>query len=249
MKFLLQSNCDDMKIEMVIVEELLGRTKFTNSFTKMSLEEIKDSREELADFIPVGTIQFVTQWLNEYHGIERINPIEVPKFLRTAKFLKRDYRISPFDEIPKEGRYFVKDVSELKKFSFSGNVEYLFEEYKGDIDETHIFQISSLEDIISEYRIYILDGRIENVCNYNGDPEVFPDMRIIDEANSLYSLRPDYPKSLTIDVMVTPKGTSIIEIHPFIACGLYNTLWGTNLLQAYRDGIEYVKRFNTPLEA
>jgi hypothetical protein len=60
--------------------------------------------------------------------------------------------------------------------------------------------------------------------------------------------KPDYPRSLTIDVMVTDKGTELIEIHPFVSCGLYGTLWGDSLVYAYRDGIDYVLRHNTRID-
>ena len=111
----------------------------------------------------------------------------------------------------------------------------------------HLYQVSEILNVQSEYRVYIIDGEIENVCNYNGDPLVLPDVNFIKKANAIYSIQPDYPKSYTIDVMVSDKGTSIMEIHPFISVGLYSTLWGSNLLQAYIDGINYVRKYNTKI--
>ena len=82
-----------------------------NDILLMPVENIKDE-------IPVGSIPFVETWLKRVHGIERINPIEIPKFLRTKEFVKRDYQIVPYEDVPKTGKYFVKDVSVSKKFSF-----------------------------------------------------------------------------------------------------------------------------------
>ena len=110
-----------------------------------------------------------------------------------------------------------------------------------------MFQVSELVDILSEYRVYIIDGQIENVCNYNGSPLIFPDMELVSKANSIYMTKPDYPRSLTIDVMVTERGTSLIEIHPFISVGLYSTLWSDRLLNAYVDGIRYVLEHNSKI--
>ena len=205
------------------------------------------SKEEAEGLLPVGTIPFVETWLKKCHGIDKINPIEIPKSLRTEEFLKREYSIVPYCRIP-HGIYFVKDVTALKEFAFEGDTEELFTgKIAGTVDQSHMFQASELVDILSEYRVYVIDVQIENVCNYNGSPLVFPDMDLVSKANSIYMTQPDYPGSLTIDVMVTERGTSLIEIHPFISVGLYSTLWSDRLLNAYADGIKYVLEHNTVL--
>lgn len=48
--------------------------------------------------------------------------------------------------------------------------------------------------------------------------------------------------------MVGKKSTALIEVHNFTSCGLYSTLWGNNLLTAYKDGIKYLKKDNHKLE-
>jgi hypothetical protein len=45
--------------------------------------------------------------------------------------------------------------------------------------------------------------------------------------------------------MVGKEGTAIIEIHNFTSIGLYTTIWGNELLYAYRDGIDYLLNDNT----
>ena len=44
------------------------------------------------------------------------------------------------------------------------------------------------------------------------------------------------------------EGTAIIEVHNFTSVGLYTTLWGTDLLYAYRDGIDYLVNDNKIIE-
>lgn len=247
MEFLLQKDSFD-DIDMAILKEMLQRRRRLNRFTEMTMQQLIDAgKEEVRGLFPVGAIPFVETWLKKCHGIVRINPIEIPEFLRTEEFLKREYSIVPYYQIPR-GVYFVKDVTVLKEFAFEGDTEELFTgRTAGTIDQTHMFQVSELIDILSEYRVYIIDGQIENVCNYNGSPLIFPDMELVSKANSIYMTKPDYPRSLTIDVMVTERGTSLIEIHPFISVGLYSTLWSDRLLNAYADGIKYVLEHNTEL--
>lgn len=247
MEFLLQKDSFD-DIDMAVLKEMLQRRRRLNSFVEMTMQQLIDAgKEEIMGLIPVGTIPFVEAWLKKCHGINRINPIEIPKFLRTEEFLKREYSIVPYYRIPR-GVYFVKDVTALKEFAFEGDTEELFTgRTAGTIDQTHMFQVSEPVDILSEYRVYVIDGQIENVCNYNGSPLIFPDMELVSKANSIYMTKPDYPGSLTIDVMVTERGTLLIELHPFISVGLYSTLWSDRLLNAYADGIKYVLEHNTVL--
>ena len=47
--------------------------------------------------------------------------------------------------------------------------------------------------------------------------------------------------------MITPRGTAITEIHNYTSLGHYSTLFGDNLLYAYRDGIDYLLKHNTPI--
>ena len=210
-------------LDIAILKEILQQRKRLDTYEELTLQELTLATKD------------------------RINPIEVPKCLRTEEFLKRDYRVVPFNDIP-HGTYFVKDASRLKHYTFFGDTEQLFTGREaGRVDRSHMFQVSEIEDILSEYRVYVIGGEIVNICNYDGSVLIFPDTTLVCKANGLYKTRSDYPKSLTIDVMITKKGTEIIEIHPFIACGLYSTLWGDNLLDAYRDGIEYVINHNTKI--
>ena len=249
MLFFLQNDTSDLKYEQMIVSDLIKESHF-HTQTEVSLKDISDKRldnDMLRNIvIPVGSIEFVEKWAKQFWNIDHINPMEVPECLRIENFLKREYHIVPYDELPEEGRWFFKDVSSLKAGSFVG--------YKHDIPEffntthynEHFYQYSEvIDDILSEFRVYFINGEIENVCNYDGLPYVHPDFVTIDLANKIFSRQEDYPGSYTMDIMVTNRGTSIIECHPFVCVGLYSTLWGQNLLSAYADGTLYVKKHNT----
>lgn len=237
MNILLQEDYPGM--EFHIIKEILDHTKYTHNYVLISMNALKQlSNIEipgLKNMIPVGSIEFVQTWLSKYHPGVSMTPIEIPECLRKQPFVKRKYEIVPFDEAEKHLPCFVKDVSALK--SFSGPIYHKEELYL--LDQNHNFLVSEIVDIVSEYRVYIIDGEIQNICNYNGDPAVFPDIQIIRSADILYKLDPTYPKSYSMDVMISNHGTELIEIHPFCAIGLYSSLWGNNLIYAYRDGIDY----------
>ena len=279
MHFLLEDNKNDkFNYELMLVEEKIRQNKYIHDFEKIDIsifyeyeedsfgEIIKTNKLKNAnDFpeiykksIPIGSINFVSTWLKVFYNIDKENPIEIPPILRTDEFLKRKYSIVTADKLPRTGRYFIKDVSKLKEFTYSGDLEYfLFDEmfepakspydYSLRINPDHLFQVSEIVNILSEYRVYIIDGKIENIANYNGDVTLFPDVELIKKANDLYSTQPDYPKSYSMDLMITPRGTAITEIHNYTSLGHYSTLFGDNLLYAYRDGIDYLLKHNTPI--
>lgn len=261
MIFLLQKE-NDFDIDVLILKNILDKTKHLHEYITLSLSDLSDNLKSnypdwYKDAVPIGSIQFIGRWLSLFHGIDHIYPIEIPPCLRSDKFLKRKYSIRKKEDIPTEGSFFLKDSSQLKVFSYCGELSYflhpeIWSKSNNEFDNSlrlnpnHLYQVSEVEDILAEYRVYIINGNIEVIAHYNGDATLFPDVKLIKEANLLYSCETDYPKSYSMDVMITPKGTSIIEIHNFHSLGLYSTLFGQNLAYAYRDGIDYIIKHNTP---
>jgi hypothetical protein len=265
-------------IEFFIIQNLLNKNKYVHEYIIMSLDDFYDSVDidenglekekklltknnfpkHFSNAIPIGTIQFVETYMKIFHNLEMENAIEIPPILRKDEFLKRKYSIVSIDEIPRKGNYFIKDATQLKSFSYNGELEYFLQDemFQNDIDTNsknilkldcnHLYQVSENVNILSEYRVYIIRGKIEGIEFYNGNPCILPDVKLIEKANLLYSIQKDYPKSYSMDIMVTNRGTSIIEIHNFTSLGLYSTLWGDDLLYAYIDGIDYLIKYNTP---
>lgn len=252
-----------MKMECIIAKTVMDshNGQFCYSIAKKNVFEqnMYAGQPFYKDTVPIGTIEFVSSWLKMVHQ-KSMNPIEIPKCLRTDEFLKRDYKILPFHELPKEGKWFIKDVSVLKSFTnkWHNNVSDIDFNKAVDDDRVmehfglepvysgHMYQVSEYVDIKSEYRAYFIEGELESLCNYDGSLSYYPDVSLLNKANAIYSMQPDYPKSYTMDVMITDRGTSIIEIHPFVSVGLYSNLWGPSLIYAYRDGIDYYVNHNTP---
>ena len=252
-KYILQTDAPGLDIEYHLIKEQLIKNKYVFEYTESTLNNL--SNIATPDDIPIGNIPFIHKFIKEFHNIDVHNPIEIPKYLRTEEFLKRDYKIVSYDDIPTTGRYFIKDASYLKKFSATINANFddiksWFEPPKSKnstqlvLDKSHLFVISEMYDIKSEYRIYVCRGRIENISCYNGDPTILPDMDLIKKAMMLISYNEKWLKSYSLDVMVGPKGTAIIEVHNFSSLGLYHTLWGSDLIYGYRDGIDYILNDN-----
>lgn len=255
--FLLQSSADSLNIELDIIRNLLHKNKYTHTYTLTTIKELSNSAKN--NDTPIGDIPFVSKYLYEQHEISKMHPIEIPKYLRTDEFLKRDYAFVKAKDLPRSGHWFIKDVDTLKNFSYLGQIEYIeidemINPYKKksshflNISADTNFLVSSVFDMKSEYRVYVIDGKIEAICNYNGDPTVFPDITLIRKAVSIINFHEQYLKSYTLDIMIGNEGSAIIEVHNFVAVGLYGTLWGANLLYAYKQGIDYILQDNRKLE-
>ena len=259
MDFLIQSD-DVLDIERDILLEKLNRHKYVHTIKRLKLEDFDELNLNFSgEEIPIGTIDFVTKYMNKVCGFTKQNPIEIPVYLRTDEFLKREYQVVTWDKIPRKGVYFLKDASTLKHFSFCGDLEFfiqedMFEKPKNwfdtslRLDKNSKYIVSKAVRILSEYRVYVLDGEISAIAHYDGYPTVFPDAGVITKAVNLINLNEKWLKSYTIDVMVTHEGTSIIEVHNFTSCGLYTTIFGDELLLGYRQGIDYLKNDNKELQ-
>lgn len=253
--FLLQKEADTLEIEEAIIEELLKRNKYTHEYTTGTLRELSKTTND--KMIPVGTIEFVTRYLNKFGYCSHEVPVEIPKYLQTEEFLKRDYKICKWDDIPRHGKFFLKDVSELKKYGNITDTTYidvddLFNYVpKNNFDATlvlskeHMYQVSSILSIQTEYRVYVISNEIVAITNYEGSPVNIPDTKLLQKAVSLIQFNEKWLQSYTIDIAVGKFGTAILEIHNFTSVGLYHALWGSELLYAYVDGINYLKNDNS----
>lgn len=251
MRYLIQN--DEMDIERKIILDTTSK-----GFDYLEISS-KDIPEILKDDIPIGTIPFVTNILTKIDSsFEKEQPIEIPLYLQTDEFLKRDYKIGTWKDIPKSGYWFIKDASELKNFSICTDMSYFYNEDLFDyklktkydatlsLSKSHDYVISKIFNIKSEYRIYVIDGIIENIALYMGDPTWLPDINMIKKAVQLINKNEKWLKSYSLDIMVGPNGSAIIEIHNFTSLGLYSTIWNNNTLRyGYRQGIDYLLNDNS----
>ena len=147
MFFLIQIENNELSFDNLMLKDLIKSEKYCHNYELINnkdffkideneqkvLKNKKDFPKQYFDAIPLGTIEFTQNYFKIFYSIEKENPIEIPPILRKEEFLKRKYSIVSYDEIPKNGCYFIKDVSQLKVFSYEGELSYFLYD---DIFET-----------------------------------------------------------------------------------------------------------------
>lgn len=271
MFFLIQKDHENLSLDNIILFKLIQQEKYLHTYEMIDNKDffyIDENEEqqlrkkntfpmEYQNAIPLGTIEFTQNYFKIFYGIEKENPIEIPSILRTEEFLKRKYSIISSDKIPKNGYFFIKDVSQLKVFSYTGDMglfmyDKIFDkpkknDYSLHLNKKHLYQVSEVVKILSEYRIFVINNEIYSINNYDGDVRLFPDIKLIEKAILLWSTQKNCPKSYSLDVAITPRGTIILECHILFSTGIYSTVQGTKFLWGYQDAKDYLVNYNTQL--
>lgn len=239
MKFLLQiKNGEIADVEVFEARELIRRSSYYMEYLLIDLNKLKITKEDYSEWIPIGDLIFVQEWLKKYKGVDKMPPIEVPIVLRKEKYLGRSYDIVSFEDLDLQGNKFIKDVDKLKQFSYIGNLDNLDKNDK-NIFISQNYLISNIVDIVAEYRCFVSDMDIKAIQFYDGDCTVFPNISLLREMVGIYYLDQNRPKSYTMDIAVLKNGrTIILEVHPVTSVGTYGYS-DKDLLYMYKEGIQY----------
>ena len=168
--------------------------------------------------LPVGDGLFVKK-VAALLDIKLPDPLNVPEVLKP--YIGRKTWSLKRSEITDE-MYpcFVKPKVEMKLFTgfvaTSSESWKLYSQLVGWDGEVWCSEI--MPNILSEWRCYILDGKVFNCSNYMGDPLVFPDKNEIQYLISAYK---GAPVGYSLDVAVTKAGTKLVECNDAWSLGYY----------------------------
>lgn len=184
------------------------------------------------DYTPIGTVEFVKAFAEKVE-VKLPDPIHTTELLKLEGrwFFKDIYRkaCSPTDLYPDPlFPVFVKPYNELKKFTgFVAKSDKDFDLYpEVDWDNTKLFCTEVIENIVSEWRCYVLNGKVFACVNYSGDPLEFPSRGYIQ--NMIFNYKSS-PVAFSLDVAVCAENmgtvnarkTSFIEINDAYSLGYY----------------------------
>ena len=170
--------------------------------------DITAKRYHAENYIPIGSVDFVLAWLKAM-GVPHVAPLNIPREL--WQHCKRDVRIDYCSNI--NGHWMLKDTDTIKA-PYNGEVYFHGD---GGKDKKY-FLTRWVDDIDSEWRVFIFDKKILGIKCYSGDELIVPDRSYIEEIAQTYDKR-----CYVLDLFVRNNGTvtDICELHDFFACGLY----------------------------
>lgn len=254
MKFLIEEiEFIYVKLDTEIAKKVINESA-EYDYCSMSIDELLcyDSINDnkcISKCIPVGSIEFIQLFYKKIYNIKRENSIEIPKELRVEEFVKRDYKILKYNQMPRKGKYFIKDATDEKTLTYKGDIELFNKKYSNNQKiKGHIFVCSEIVEIFAEYRFYVVRGKIMHFSCYKGNFEEMFDIKLIRKIISILNNLKNVPNSYSFDVMITKKGTSLIEVHSFLGLGLHNYMWGQELLLAYIDSHQYITSYNYEID-
>lgn len=191
---------------------------------------IRSEEPNQANCIPIGSLDFVFSYMEKYEHINKKNiiPLNIPKELFTPIYLKRQCDILFKSEMKLEEPKFIKSATQYKAFTDVTS--------SADGIPDDLYLVSDEVDIESEWRLFVYQHQLVGVHHYAGDFTKFPDMELAKEAIHRYQ---NSPPAYTLDVGINSKGTFVIEVHPFISCGLYGFRDYRILPQMFQSAYHY----------
>lgn len=203
----------------------------THTYELIELEDILE--HDFTGYIPSGTVQFVQEYLDLYHEITHIRPINIPNELLRDEYLKRNitYKLKGSYIFDKDK--FVKSDTEIKGVTeITRNL---------DIPDDGRYLVSDVIDIDSEWRAFVFNGKLVGLKNYLGDFTLMPDVSLVIKMIKDYK---ESPPAYTLDVGVNLKDeTFLIEAHNFFSCGTYGFSDNRILPQMFASSFRHLIKY------
>lgn len=200
------------------------------------MKEIKSLLDEGIECVPVGSVEFVIEFYEQHIGLKpgSIQPINIPESLMKPAYLNRQVvrHLKDWQGVLPETLFY----KETHRFKGLADI-YAVEELPST--ESALFS-EVIEDLESEWRVFVLNGQLIELKVYAGDYRVLPDEDLI---QAMIQEIKEY-QAYTLDVGVNSKGeTFLIEMHQFFSCGLYG-MNRTDLLPQfyYRTHLDIMKK-------
>lgn len=217
---------------------LYGAIETVQDFRLTSFEEIASGKFDrlIKQNLFVGSVEFMREVFSRV-GLEDV---------RLPKNSNRDSIVMTLGEALEHStngkHYFIKPL-EIKLFTglvLDGMVYSCLTDKPSDT-KVLAYEIFK-EDIVSEYRVYVHNGRIFDWRNYGGSFELLPKTEYIE--NIIKENRATFPTSYTIDIGILESGENVVvEFNDMWAIGNYG-VQNDSYLRMLRDRYFEIMRNN-----
>lgn len=137
----------------------------------------------------------------------------------TLKEVRKYVQIS--EETPSRLPVFIKPKDSQKLFS--GHWVTCFADLikTSSVDSSTPLLVQEIVEFESEWRVYVVKGKIYRCCHYKGDPLLFPDDWAVKRMVALFQESGEAPAAYGIDVGVVNGQTLLVEVNDGYALGNY----------------------------
>ena len=212
------------------IEEEMLKLEFERRGTPVVLYTLKRIQRRN---LPLSADTFIAGDMDAMHGamsqlgIDIPTPNDYPESLKS--FLCRRVWKSTLGEVERcffgdpGPPVFVKPAARRKNFTgrvvgSSGDFMHF-----GAASRRQEVWCSELVSWKSEFRVYVIDDEIVGVDHYAGDPDVFPDLSVIQQALLAYRKAGEAPSAYGIDFGVLGTGEcALVEVNDGYALGAYH---------------------------
>ncbi len=196
------------------------------------------------DIILVASVENTNSYLKSM-GIT-IRPMNLPADLLGAanwKFYQRNYEYMTLGEFFEDTKVpiFVKPAAVGKQFVAGVITKQINKKFfLNDLPLDTEVLVSDIIDIVSEYRCYVLEGKLQGIYNYSGDFRIFPDVKTIDAMIAEMNWEANVnPVAYALDVAVIRNGdTVLVECNDATSLGNYglpNNIYARMLAKRWRE--------------
>ncbi len=180
--------------------------------------------EALGDLGPsVGLVGFIGDIYSALRLLKKPLPLALDYPDSLTEYFHRKIRRGILDEVYRSTeRVFVKPIQQKL---FTG---FVWEGFKSAVSRTPGLPgntevlISECVEFLSEYRTFVLDGRILDCRRYKGDWSKAPDRKLLENAVEIYCADPSSPRAFCLDVGVTNNSPCcLVEVNNSYSFGHY----------------------------
>jgi len=169
--------------------------------------------------ICIGSVD-ATEYFFNLSNVKSPNYLGYP--IQLKEYLRRKVVKTTFGQLGNDFPYFIKPANDVKKFT--GDViekEHHLQLFKNFYNIANDYEVykSNIINFISEYRVFVSQGKIYGIKHYKGDFTKFINVDIV------YSMIKDYidsPSAYVLDVGLTETNeTLLVEVNDMWAIGSY----------------------------
>lgn len=185
------------------------------------------------DYIPVGSVEFVEDFVKANYGENAVRELKpmYPEFFNDFYLgdmkLGNAYKAAEAISKDPSAALHVKSATRIKDENNGSYGPSYILGMKDIYNKDNGWYVGSCIYPKSEWRVFVNDGIILGIKNYNGSPWILPNeevvKRLVDGYCESIKYKTEESNTFVLDVGVSPidGATKVVEIHEFYSCGLY----------------------------